>query len=269
MKTGELLSIPAQEYHKADGVSASMLDQIRKSPAHLQSYLLGELREEGEALSLGTLIHRAVLEPATFDGSFHVKPDGMKFTTNEGKEWQKEHGDKPVVSQGDMDTVQRVRDVVLRDSTARALLSGGHFEQSLFVEDEHGTLRKSRFDYIATSGNVIPDLKSTRSANIDDFEKSIERHHYYERAAYYLDNAELGGMKKDTFVFICIETRPPFLLAIYQLNNTVIEAGRMIYRRDLQVYRNCKESGRWPGYHSGIREIGLPPYAMRKLEEFA
>ncbi len=267
MNQRELLSIPAQEYHAAEGVSASMLDQIRKSPAHLKCYMDGELREESDALSLGTLIHRAVLEPETWDDAFYVKPEGMKFSNKEGMAWRDEHKGKPIIEASEATIISRVRDAVWKEPAVRALLSGGYAEQSLFVEDEHGTLRKSRFDYIATSGNVIPDIKTTKCAAIADFEKSIERYSYFQRAAFYLDNANLAGMQKDAFVFICVETVPPYLVALYQLNDTVLEAGRMLYRRDLQLYRNCVESNRWPGYHEGIREIALPSYAMRQLEE--
>lgn len=269
MTTKELLSIPAQDYHKAEGVSASMLDQLRKSPAHLKSYMDGELREESDALTLGTAIHRYVLEPDTWEGACHIKPAGMDFRSKEGRAWEKAHGDKPIITDTDANIIARVRDAVWREPVVRALLSGGYAEQSLFVADEHGTLRKSRFDYIATSGNVIPDLKTCRSASADDFEKSIDRYAYWIRAAFYLDNANLAGMNKDTFVFICVETVPPYLVAVYQLNDMVMEAGRTIYQRDLQVYRNCVETGRWPGYHSGIKEIGLPAYAMKRLEEVA
>lgn len=267
MKTNELFSVAAEEYHKAEGVSASMLDQIRKSPAHLKCYMDGELREESDALSLGVLVHRAILEPDLYAEAFHTKPEGMNFVSKEGRAWKEAHADKPIVAQDVADTVARCRDAALKQPVVRALLSGGYAEQSLFVEDEHGTLRKSRFDYIATSGNVIPDIKTTKCAAPDDFEKAIERYGYFQRAAFYLDNANLAGLNKDTFVFICVETVPPYLVACYQLNDLVLDAGRTLYRRDLQLYRNCVESGRWPGYHDGIKEIGLPAYTMRKLEE--
>lgn len=302
MKTNELLSLEAKDYYAAPGVSASMLDKIRISPAHLKAYMDGELSEESDALNLGTLCHRAIFEPDTLTAeSVCMQPEtiwipkerraklksAVPALTDAGRE--KVDGDKaeilwngqiseckewvtlnaagrPVVDAGEWNKAVRIRDNAHRDGTVRALLSHGYPEQALFVEDGAGTLRKSKFDYISTAGNCIPDLKTCRSAHPDKFEKAIENLHYHIRAAYYLDNAELAGLKKDTFVFICVETAPPFLVACYQLCDEAVEFGRRLYQGDIQLYRNCVESGRWPGYHQGIREIGLPPWIMRQIQ---
>ncbi len=302
MSEHRLIGQTFDEYAKEDGVSATVLDWIRRSPAHCRAFLGGELDGETDALSLGTLAHLAVFQPDLLSPDLvHIQPDhlwvekeraaklasaipilddagkaivedgNIKVRWNgqlsEAKNWIKSHGDKEQVSAKEFNVAMRIRDNAFRQPVIRAILSGGYAEQSLFVEDEHGTMRKSRFDYIAMSGNVIPDLKTCRSAHPDDFEKAIERYHYFERAAFYLDNAELAGMEKESFIFICIETDPPYVVAVYQLNDFVIEAGRAIYKRDLQLYRNCIESGKWPGYHDGIREIALPPFRMRQLED--
>lgn len=306
VKTNELLSIEAQDYHAAPGCSASLLDQVSISAAHAKAYLDGELREESDAMSLGTLCHRAVFEPDTLtDDSVCLQPEtiwihkdrvhgkkplksavpvltdaGSEKTDgdnievlwsgqiSECKQWVKDNaGGRPTVDAREWKKALRIRDNAHRDGTVRALLTGGFAEQALFVEDDAGTLRKSRFDYITAGGNVIPDLKTCRSAHPDKFEKAIEVNRYFQRAAFYIDNANLAGLSKDTFVFICVETAPPYLVAVYQLDDFVLDAGRTLYRRDLQLYRNCMESGKWPGYHEGIRQIGLPSYTIKKLEE--
>ncbi len=308
MKTNELLSIEAKEYHAAPGCSASLLDQVSISPAHAKAYLDGELHEESDALSLGTLCHRAVFEPDTLTAdSVCMQPDaiwihkdrvhgkkplksaipvltdagGEKYDGDnievlwsgqitECKQWIKDNAaGRPMVDAREWKKAVRIRDNAHRDSTVRALLTGGFPEQALFVEDGAGTLRKSKYDYITTSGNVVPDLKTCRCAHPDKFEKAIEQHRYFQRAAFYIDNANLAGLNKDTFVFICVETAPPYLVAVYQLDDFVLDAGRKFYQRDIQIYRNCIESGRWPGYHEGIRQIGVPSYLMKQLEAIA
>lgn len=295
MNRNELHSFDAHEYLKAPGVSATMLEYLRISPAHLRSYIDGEMKEESDAMQLGTLAHRAIFEPDTItEDSVCFQPDtawihkdraaklksaiptgnidGDKIEIHwsgqitECREWVKDNAaGRPIVDAREWKIAVRIRDNAHKDGTVRALLTGGNSEQSLLVEDDHGTLRKSKFDYITTAGNVIPDLKTCRSAHPDKFEKAIENMGYFQRAAFYVDNANLAGLSKDTFVFICVETAPPYLVACYQLQDEVLQAGRMIYQRDLQQYRNCVETGRWPGYHQGIREIGLPPYTMKKL----
>jgi hypothetical protein len=296
-----LVSQSFDDYAKSDGVSATMLDYIRVSPAHLYSYMHGEQARETQAFSLGKAAHLAVFQPDLLnEDNFHIQPDHLWMDNgrvqkmasalpmldeagreihqdgkvkvhwsgqfSEAKEWHKEHNTKEVITAAEFSVAMRIRDNAYRQPIVRALLSTGFAEQSLYVEDSHGTLRKSRFDYISTSGNAIPDLKTCRSASLDSFEKSILNYSYHMRAAYYVDNAKLAGLEKDSFVFICIETQPPYLVACYKLDDYVLRAGRVFYQRDIQLYRNCVESGHWPGYHDGVMEIGLPEYAMRKLE---
>ena len=303
MNKGELHSVDAMEYFKAPGISATALEKLRISPAHFKAYMQGELQEESDALQLGTLCHRAIFEPDTLTedsvcfqpetiwlpierqkalksaipvlndaGNKNISGSDIEIKWNgqisECREWLKQNANgRAIVDAEEWKKAIRIRDNAHKDSTVKALLSGGAAEQSLLVEDDHGTLRKSRYDYITVGGNVIPDLKTCRSAHPDKFERAILDREYFQRAAFYIDNANLAGLPKDTFVFICVETAPPYLVVCYQLNDLVLAAGRAIYQRDLQVYRNCMESGKWPGYHTGIREIGVPQYAFKKLEE--
>ena len=38
------------------------------------------------------------------------------------------------------------------------------------------------------------------------------------------------------------------------------------YKRALAVYRECRETGKWPGYSDGVNFIGLPPWMQKELE---
>lgn len=302
MSEHRLIPQTSEEYFSSSGVSATLLDWMSISAAHGKAYMDGEIDEKSDAMRLGSLAHCALLTPDLLtEEAFHFQPEyvlvekdrAAKLSSaipmldksgraivedgkvqvrwngqlTECKNWTSTHGDKTIIGTKDWKIAVKVRDSAHSSGIVRALLSGGYAELSLFVDDEQGTERKCRFDYFSTSGNVIPDLKTCRSAKIEDFEKTIEHNRLFQRAAFYLDNANLAGMEKDAFVFICVETTPPYLVAVYQLHDMVLEAGRVLYKRDLQLWRNCMESNRWPGYHEGIREIALSPYAMRGIEE--
>ncbi len=49
----------------------------------------------------------------------------------------------------------------------------------------------------------------------------------------------------------------------------VIAYGRLLYQRDLQIYRNCIETDRWPAWSDGFEECGLPTWEMKQLEAAA
>ena len=260
-----IYSIAAERYHAAAGVSKSMLDILaEKTPAHLIAYLNGE-KEETEAMRFGTILHRALLEPDTYKDAFHVKPEGMRFSTKAGMEWQSAHQDKPCLTSDNATAIERMVSAVHTHPFAKRLLAGALPEQSIFVEDSHGTLRKSRLDAL-TKGNVIPDIKTTESAALDNFERSVSRYRLHVQAAYYLDNCNLAGIDKQSFFFICVEKTPPYAVRCLQLMPEVIMYGRTLYQRDLQVYRNCVETDRWPAYEDTFTECALPTWEMKQLE---
>lgn len=257
-------SLSAERYFAAKGVSKSMLDILAdKTPAHL---IAAPERKVTDALRFGVIFHRALLEPDTYSGAFHVRPDKLSFATKEGKEWRAGHCDLPVLTHDESNDIKAMQSSVLNHPFAKRLLFGGVPEQCLFVEDTNGTLRKSRLD-VMTKGNVLSDIKTTESASLENFERSISKYRLHVQAAYYLDNCNLAGIEKVSFFFICVEKSPPYLVRCLQLMPEVIEYGRTLYQRDLQVYRNCLETGLWPGWGEQYDECALPSYEMRQLEQ--
>lgn len=260
-----IYSFPAEQYFAASGVSKSMLDKIAISPAHLQAHL-AEPKEPTPAMIIGAIAHRAILEPDTFKDAFYVRPENMKFTTRDGIAWKEEHNDKPILAHEEAVKIQKMVDAVHTHPSAKRLFSNGKSEQSLFVEDSKQTLRKSRLDWLSEKGSALPDLKTCESARTQDFEKSIWDYRYFVQAAYYLANCKLCGIDKKDFVFVCVEKSAPYAVACHALDDVALEAGRMVFERDLQVYRNCVESGKWPAYSDGIESIAVPAWAMKTLE---
>lgn len=264
--TPGIYSIAAERYHAAAGISKSMLDVLaEKTPAHLRAQLDGEVREETPAMRFGTILHRALLEPDTYKGGFHVRPEKLNFTTVAGKDWKAKHEDKAILTSGEAAQIDKMVSAVHTHPFAKRLLTGALPEQSLFVEDGSGTLRKSRLDAL-TKGNVIPDIKTVESANLEAFERSVSRYRYHVQAAYYLDNCNLAGIDKQSFFFICVEKTVPYAVRCLQLMPEVIEVGRRLYGHDLQIWRNCMESGEWPAWSTGFEECGLPTWEMKQAE---
>jgi hypothetical protein len=259
-----IYSVPAERYHAANGCSKTMLDFLaNQTPAHLAAYMYGLTKEETPAMRFGAIVHRALLEPDTYTAAFHVKPEGLRFTTKDGMAWQEQHKQLPIISQTESDQIDAMVSAVHCHPFAKKLLAGGTPEQSIFVEDDSGTLRKSRLDAL-TKGNVIPDLKTTESAALDQFERNVSRYRYHVQAAYYIDNCKLAGIEKENFFFICVEKTPPYLVRCLLMNADVINYGRRLYQRDIQIYRNCLESGKWPGWSESYDEVALPPWELKQ-----
>ena len=266
MSEHQIQDLSHAQYLAADGVSNSMLAVIReKTPMHLR-WQMHNPGEPTEAQIMGTLVHAAILLPDD-KPAFHVRPQGLDMRTKDGKEWAAEHADLPCLSSDAAASIDAMRMAVHRHPTASRLLKNADYERSLFVKDDAGTLRKLRPDILPHGGNILPDLKTCIDASESEFSKSIANYGYYCQAAYYLDGCKLAGRAFQNFAFIAVEKTPPYAVAVYVLDFTAVEYGRRLYQRDLQVYRNCVESGVWPGYSDTATCIGLPPWLAKEAEQ--
>lgn len=258
----------ADTYHKSAGVSKSMLDQIAapKTPAHFRAYMDEPRPEPTEAMKFGTVLHAALLQPDTMD-SVVVRPEGLDGRTKIGKEWLAANESKTILFPDQHKAIQRMVDNVWKHPVAKRLLTGSDFERSLFATDESGILRKGRLDVLTKAGNILPDVKTCESAAPDDFEKSVFNYRYFVQAAYYLDLCQMVGIDKGHFVFIAVEKVAPYLVAVHEIDPIIVDAGRKIYQRDLTLYRECMDSGEWPGYPTTVGLISVPLWARKTLEE--
>jgi hypothetical protein len=251
----------------AAGCSATMLDVLAEStPKHLWYWLNVAARPTTDALNFGTLCHYAILQGDLYREKFYVRPEGMKMTTKDGKAWKEQHADKPDITFEDALHISGMVEAVRHHKFAARLLHNGQPEQSLFVYDKLGTLRKSRLDSL-TAGNALADVKTCRTASMEAFERVVAQRRYHVRAAFYLDNCNLMNLDKSFYFFICVEKQPPYVVRCLQLNGDVIEFGRKVYASDLQTYRMCLNNDEWPAYSDSFEEVALPSYAMKQIYE--
>lgn len=255
-----------EQYLAAKGVSASMLKVIREStPLHLL-WQMQNPPEPTESQRFGTLVHAAILQPDIT--AYYVKPRGLDGRTKDGKAWLEQHADLPVLDADRASAIDAMKASVHRHPSAARVLKNSEFERSLFVNDDHGTLRKLRPDILPSVGNVLPDLKTCEDASPDAFSKAIANYGYWVQAAYYLDGCKLLGREYEFFAFIAVEKTPPYACAFYTLDPDAIKAGCVTYQRDLDTYRRCLETNEWPGYSDKPVCLGLPAWAMKQAEEY-
>ena len=260
----------ADQYFSASGLSRSMLRELSfpRTPAHFKARYIDKItgpEEETDAMRLGTLTHRVVLEPDTCVDAFHVRPDGMKFTTKEGMAWRDAHSDKPIITAEQSAAMLGMRESVLAHPIARRVIANSNREQNVFA-DADGVRLKARLDLLPHNGNLLADLKTCEDASEGGFSKSIDSYRYDYQAAFYIDVCNLVGKDFSQWLFIAVEKDPPYLCAIYALDAMAIEYGRRLYKRDLQLYRTCMETGKWPGYPPELQQISLPSYRQKDLE---
>lgn len=153
---------------------------------------------------------------------------------------------------------------VNRHHTAGGLVKDAHVEQSFFVTDENGILRKCRSDIITANGRIMADLKTTDDVSPSGFGRTIVQRRYEVQAAWYLDVMHMlyGEDAPKIFCFIAAQKTRPFDVAVHFLNEDQINRGRMLYRRDLDQIIRWRDTNSWPGADNGqVIEAVFPAWA--------
>lgn len=255
------------DYHAAKAISKSDLDLIARSPLH---YVTAKetSREQTPAMLLGSVTHKLVLEPEKFDEEYIIAPV-MDRRTKAGKAaWEQfsaELKDRTAIDAEIYNTAKTIADNVLSHPVARRLLHGGQAELSYFWERD-GIECKCRPDYLRTDIKTVVDFKTTQCSAPEDFTKSAFNFRYHVQAAWYLDGLKSCGVDVEHFIFIAVETKPPYTVMCYAADDLMIQLGRMTASADFETYKNAVVTENWHGYEEipEIHSLSLPDWVARK-----
>jgi len=250
-------------YHAHPAISKSGLDLITRSPAH---YAYRAPKEPTRAMEIGTAIHTALLEPERYAAQYQVV-DCDDRRASVYKEAVKVHGSERVLTRAEADKITGMSASVQGNPHAQALLRHdlASFEVSIITKDpETGVDVKCRFDLLA--GNKALDLKKTQDARADAFAKSVANYRYMLQAAFYTDVYRWEtGMELEAFGFLVVEEEMPHASAIYVLDDTALEYGRMLYRKELNLYADCLDTGVWPSVDQTPQILSLPSWVYKEV----
>ena len=247
-------------YHASPGVSCSLLKAFAREggPARVRHGLRGK---QTAAMSLGSLIHCAVLEPAELEARYAPADLGRWDTrTAAFKEAQAAAGARELVKRADWDNALAVRDAVAAHPVARELLGPGLLvERSLFWTDaETGLACRGRVDAYRPDWGVMADLKSADDASLSGVRKAVEKYRYDLQEAMYRAGYEaITGAAPDAFFFIFVESEAPNLIRVAELDPEDVECATAELRSLLARWAECERTGDWPGYAPSIERIRL------------
>ena len=261
--------IPMSEYLRIPGASNGLLRTLRdKSPMHAR-YKMTHPDEPTEAMRIGGATHTAVLEPDEWERRY-VRGVDLDLRTKAGKEAQAEleagNPHAEILKPEAYDLALTLREVVLAHPRARRLVEGKAERTMIWDDPETGVRCRGRADLWSDVAPVIVDLKTTRDAAREAFQRDIYTFGYYLQAVHYLNAASALGETRDHFVFIAIEKTPPYGVAVYDLDDDALMAGAEELRSLLMRWKQCEESGEWPGYDTRVTPISIPTWALRQVE---
>ena len=252
------------EYHASPEISKSGLDLVHRSPLHFWNRYLNPdriIEPPTEAMVLGSALHTRVLEPHLFADEYAVAPEGIDRRTKEGKlrwaDFEQEAAGKILLKADDATRIDAMAEAVRQHRAAKFLLTmPGKAEQSYFwTDDATGEKCKCRPDWHSADGKIIVDVKTTEDGSPGKFlRSSVLGFRYHVQAAFYMQ----GLPDAEVFLFVVVEKKPPFAVAVYSLPPKLIERGLEEAQADLHLIASCRAASMWPSYSDEIEELPLP-----------
>ncbi|MGI8682043.1 MAG: PD-(D/E)XK nuclease-like domain-containing protein [Mycobacteriales bacterium] len=252
---GFYADVPEQEYHgDRDSLSVSGAKTLLKAPAlfrwqqdHPVHKDVFDFGSAAHALVLGAGMESIYIAPYN-DWTKRKGPEGgVQYTTDE-KRIAQEDGLSPILPKEWLKVCDMAA-ALASHRLAMRLLSEGRPEVSAYAPDEAtGVMRRCRFDWLGST--IVTDYKTADSADPDLFVKTAVNFGYHMQHPYYLDLAADLGHPAAAFAFIVQEKTEPYLVTVVELPPELVDIGRARNRRALERFRDCTESGLWPGYVS-------------------
>lgn len=246
-------SIPEPMYHAhAGSLSVTGAKTILKAPALFRYEQDNPVHKD--VFDFGTAAHRLVLGVGPTLVVHEYDADKVKSpkATKAWKEQQKEAraaGDVLLLPD-EYAKVEAMADVLASHTLAMRLLSAGRPEVSAFaVHEPTGVMRRSRFDWL--SDGILTDYKAAISSDPRDLAGrygAVKKWGYDSQAAWYTDLARDLGHPADAFAFIFQAKEPPYLVTVAYVPDDELDVARHRNRTALERFRDCTESGLWPGY---------------------
>lgn len=246
-------------------MSRSELIDFNRCPA---KWLKGVQEDETTSTIFGSLVDCLVLTPDEFEKRYAVAPLTYPGPKGENKPWtlkatycaewedEQSKGGKTVIKKKQYNEAYDAALFILNDPNAVELLTDSQKQVLVtgsYVDSETSITvpLKAHID-IVPAAKSLADLKTSRNAHPQKWQRDVFSMGYHIQAALYMDlyNAATNEERCE-FWHLIVENEPPFQTATYILSADFIDLGRMTYQAILQKYCQCLSENKWPGYEDG------------------
>lgn len=294
VEAGAYPDVDAEDYHRNPNLlpgpslsSSGAKRLLNTSPYHFWFDSPLNPNRPGEPnkrhFNVGKAAHDIILLTDRWEDHYHVTPEGFSRAKTKAMEAEIAEADaaieegKTVLSHDDHRLVETLAAQIRGNKLAMATIAHGVTEETLVWKDvETGVWLRARPDFRPHSivegrdNRVVSDLKFVASthATPDGFSKAIANFGYHQSAALYADGIKaIYGTRPTHWVHVVVEKEPPYSLSFYELPGEDIERGRLLNRRAINLFADCLEKDRWPGFADQPRQIGLPYWARNRIDD--
>jgi hypothetical protein len=201
--------------------------------------------------AVGSAIHLFLLENEKFKERVieipkEVLGKGDKKNTTAWDNFAESNNDKVLLKPAEMQSVLACVESIMQHPSAMEILAApAHVEQPIEA-DIFGIKARGIPDICLQRGGVVVDVKSTSTVDEYEFRNQVRKLGYHIQAAWYLELCSaFYGKRYNQFVFIAVETEPPYRCRCYYLDEAFLADGRMIAEGLAQEYARRYAANDW------------------------
>lgn len=275
---GAVKGVSNNDYHslKEYWSSTQLKFMYDHAPAHFEERYLKpqDSGKQSKAKAMGSLVHCLTLTPNEFEKEFFIMPD-LNLRTNDGKAMKEElllkHAGKIAITDEQLAEAHLMRESIMRNPKARAILEPGLKEVSYFWECPFSQL-KMRAKLDQSSSGHFTELKTTCEVGPENFARQVYNLHYDLSLFHYRE-----AMKQTKTVevdvpqafFLVVESEAPYVTQVYKVSELLWTTGRDKWLTAVQRLEVALKTKEWGGYFPSdleAPEIAPPPWATKKHE---
>jgi hypothetical protein len=269
----------ASDYHADPSPEPSLTSSIAKilvtqSPMHAwfaHPRLNPHHRpEESEDFDRGSAAHSLLLE----SDDRMVECPFNDWRTNAAKDMRDRvrlEGKLPFLTKhiGPVRKMVEIAKKYLRESELQLRIEDCFAERTVIWETG-GIWKRARFDLQVRHQPILLDYKSTETADPLSFSRQIIGMGYDVQAAHYLEAFDAMSEVLSigpTFVFLVQERSEPFACSLVGVDPMMLDLGQQKCEYASKLWKQCLDSGKWPGYPRNIAWASPPAWALENFEQ--
>ena len=191
-------------------------------------------------MQFGTLVHCLALTPLQLSDEFLIASYERRTKAGKARYTKLAATGKIIITPDEFERAQAIIAAIKTHPEVRLLLSGGKKEKTLIQERGRGLLPlKARLDIHHEHQRLVGELKTIH--DINQIKTTMQRYRYPLSAAFYQELA-----RALTVVFIFVQTREPFDIAVFDLLPLDLQEGREQWQSALQRFDQCWLKNEWP-----------------------
>lgn len=210
--------------------------------------------EHERKFDLGSAVHDYVLEGGEKIAIIAGYDDWKKKEAREAADFAYQTGDIPLLEK-QFEQVKAIGESAIKaikncsELGITDLQADGDAELS-YIWQENGVWLRTRPDWLSADKKLIIDLKTTNSANPDDFSRKVVDLGYdIQQSIYRRGVRALNGVVPE-FVFIVVEITSPYLCSVVSLSAEFQALGDDKVESAIALWRHCLKTDSWPGYRA-------------------